>query len=167
MKQIILLFASMTLLLFACKKSAGSHGFTIYGESDYYKDGVYCAEVMYENPYTNSSSTYQVSVEVKDGNLVHINWPSEGWLDDVNFSTQNITDGQCSFMSERGYRYTITLGGLGGECYDDSEELQNRVNEDTAQATCPECGEMRAIQEKHCVYYANSVILENNWDRHF
>ncbi|EPH13544.1 hypothetical protein [Myroides odoratimimus] len=165
MKQIILLFASMTLLLFACKKSAGSHGFTIYGESDYYKDGVYCAEIMYQNPYTNSSTTYQLSVEVKSGYLIKINWPTQGWLDDVRFAPQNITDGECSFKSGNGYFYTITLGSIGGECYDDSEELQSRVNEDTAQVTCPECGEIRAIQEKHCIYYTNKIALENNWDR--
>lgn len=165
MKQIILLFASMTLLLLACKKSAESHGFTIYGENDYYKDGVYCAEVMYENPYTKSSSTYQVRVEVRGGYLVKIDWPTKGWLDDVRFAPQNITEGECSFKSGNGYFYTITLGSIGGECYDDSEELQNRVNEDTAEITCSECGEIRAKQEKYCAYYANKATLENKWDR--
>jgi len=166
MKQMILLFTSLTLLLYACKESAGSHGFTIYGESDYYKDGLYCAEVKYENPFTKSSSTYQVSVEVKSGSLVHINWPNEGWLDEVNFTPQNITDGECNFKSERGYIYTVTLGAKGGDCYDDSYELQQRVNEDTAELTCPDCGEMKKVKEKYCLYCSNGLVLEDKWDRY-
>ncbi|MCC9044251.1 acetyl-CoA carboxylase [Myroides sp. M-43] len=166
MKQIVLLFAGLTLLLFACKKSAGSHGFTIYGESDYYTDGTYCAEIKYANPFTGSSSTYQLSVEVKGGNLTEINWPEEGWLDKANFAPQNITDGECAFTSERGYKYTVTLGSKGGDCYDDSIELQQRVNEDTAQVTCPDCGEMKKIKEKRCLYCTNGLVLEDNWDRY-
>ncbi len=77
--------------------------------SDEYSDGTYCAEVEYYNPSTGTRNTYDLDVEVESGELTVIHWPNSGWLDNSHFSPEDITDGECEFTSDRGYRYTVTL----------------------------------------------------------
>jgi hypothetical protein len=155
MNKLLLLLACM--MLFACKKNTESHGFTIFGESDYYTDGVYCAEISYHNPNTDTFSTYQLSVQVEDGHLVHIDWPRVGWLDDTQFEPTNITEGQCTLVSDKGNEYTVILGTKGGDCYDDGYEMQEEINEDMVDATCPKCGETKQGHEEYCDYCVSNI----------
>lgn len=145
-------------LIFSCKQETNSgnypeenistHSFIEDEDGNY--NGTYCAEVEYYNPNTGSRSTYDLDVEVEDGYLVQINWPNGGWLDETHFSSEDISSGECSFRSDRGYRYTVTLGEKGGGCYNEGYRLRNRVNEDTENTTCPICGGEKSEYDDHC-----------------
>lgn len=75
-----------------------------------FDDGEYCALVEYFNPNTGTSSEYQLSVEVKNGELVLIKWPNGGWLDESHFTPEEIDeDGRTEFTSDKGYQYTISI----------------------------------------------------------
>lgn len=78
-------------------------------ESEEYPDGTYTAEVDYYNPETGTSSTYTLDVEVENGELTVIHWPNGGWLDESHFTPEDITSGSCSFTSDEGNEYTVTL----------------------------------------------------------
>ena len=79
-----------------------------------YSDGTWCASVDYYNPNTGSSNTYSLDVEIEDGELVQINWSNGGWLDESHFSREDISSGECSFTSDKGYEYNVTLESEGG-----------------------------------------------------
>ena len=51
-------------------------------ETKDYEDGTYDASVDYYNPKTGYSATYDLEVDVEDGEVVRINFPKGGWLDD-------------------------------------------------------------------------------------
>ncbi|MGV0978425.1 acetyl-CoA carboxylase [Empedobacter falsenii] len=158
MKHIYFLF--ILLLFFSCRtdsnnyENESSSSFSEDYDQSYNEDenynGTYCAEVEYYNPNTGSRSTYELDVVVEDGYLVQINWPNGGWLDETHFSSEDISSGECSFRSDRGYRYTVTLGEKGGGCYNEGYRLRNRVNEDTENTTCPICGDEKSEYDDHC-----------------
>ncbi|PKV75290.1 hypothetical protein [Pontibacter ramchanderi] len=119
----LLPFTFIAILLFGC----GANEDYAYGS---YSDGTYCAEVDYYNPNTGNSSTYTLEVEIEDDDLTTIHWPNGGWLDDSHFSSTDISGGSASFTSDRGYEYTVTITGEGGNCYtssyiDDEEEEED------------------------------------------
>lgn len=160
-------FLLLLSLLLGCKKnesSASTDVQTIYTSpensdagfteeesgSDEISDGTYCAEVEYYNPNTGTRHTYDLDVEVEGGYLVRIDWPNGGWLDETHFSSEDISSGECSFTSDRGYRYTVTLGEKGGGCYSDGYRLRNQVNEDTENTTCPKCGDEKSEYDEYC-----------------
>lgn len=102
-----------------CSKSEQSNSLNnnyedIYTIDDEITDGTYCAEVEYYNPNTGTNSTYNLDVEVENGELVKIYWSNGGWLDESHFTPQDITDGDCSFTDDRGYEYEVTLKDEGG-----------------------------------------------------
>ena len=119
-------------------------------ENDGYKDGTNCADVEYYNPSTGTRNTYDLDVEVEDGELTIIHWPNGGWLDDSHFYPEDITDGECEFTSDRGYRYTVTLGKLGGCGYTDEYKIRNDVNNEVEATTCPKCGGEKDEYDKYC-----------------
>lgn len=79
-----------------------------------YKDGTWCADVEYYNPNTGTRHTYTLNVEVANGELTEIEWPNGGWLDESHFTAEDITSGECSFDSDKGNTYTVTLEYKGG-----------------------------------------------------
>ena len=79
-----------------------------------YPDGTYCADVEYYNPNTGTRKTYELDVEVENGDLVQINWSNGGWLDESHFEPGDISSGSYSFTSDEDYEYTVTLGDFGG-----------------------------------------------------
>ncbi|WP_188619294.1 hypothetical protein [Flavobacterium suaedae] len=115
-----------------------------------YPDGTYCAEVEYYNPNTGTRNTYTLNVDVEDGDLTVIHWPNGGWLDETHFSPENISYGEISFISDRGCEYVVTLGDYGGGCYSDGKQLQNDVNIDIEDTTCPNCGGNKDVYEDLC-----------------
>lgn len=161
-------FLFLLLLIVACKEQSASSyedeggnskTYETSEEGDYtetsgYSDdsynGTYCAEVEYYNPSTGTRSTYELDVEVEDGSLVQIDWPNGGWLDETHFSSEDISSGECSFTSDRGYRYTVTLGEKGGGCYSDGYKLRNDVNEEIENTTCPKCGDDKEEYDEYC-----------------
>lgn len=124
---------------------------TNYDEnSDEYSDGTYCAEVEYYNPSTGTRNTYDLDVEVENGELTVIHWPNSGWLDNSHFSPEDITDGECEFISDRGYRYTVTLSELGGCGYTDDYKIRRDVNNEVEETTCPKCGDEKDSYDDIC-----------------
>ena len=95
-----------------------------------YPDGTYCAEIEYYNPKTGTRRTYNLDVEVENGDLSLIHWNNGGWLDGSHFSPQNISSGKVDFTSDRGYRYTISLASYGGGCYSGASGLRRTIEND-------------------------------------
>ena len=79
-----------------------------------YKKGMYCASVEYYNPNTGTSGSYTLNIEVENDNLVTIHWPNGGWLDESHFISEDISNGSCSFTSDKGNEYNVTI--LGQNC---------------------------------------------------
>ncbi len=117
-----------------------------------YPDGTYCANVEYYNYNTSTRNDYSLDVEVAGGDLVQINWPNGGWLDETHFSSEDISSGDCSFTSDKGVRYTVTLGDFGGCGYTDSYKIQRDANNDIEESTCPECGSDKDSYDEYCYY---------------
>ncbi|SEI96275.1 hypothetical protein SAMN04488018_1082 [Myroides marinus] len=146
-RLVLLIFIS--IIGVSCNKGSRNSG-SYYGSyTDGYSDGTYCAEVEYYNPRTGTSSTYELDVEVEDGNLVQINWPNGGWLDETHFTSEDITSGSCSFSSDRGVEYTVTLLSEGGGC-GSGHALQRDVNADIEESTCPDCGGDKDKWDEYC-----------------
>jgi hypothetical protein len=97
---------------------------------------LYCATVGYYNPNTGTSTTNYLTAMVENGQLVKILFPNGGWLDDSHFTPPDIdSDGTCSFITDRGYRMSVTLssegpcqyssGGSGSSDDEDEDEEAN------------------------------------------
>lgn len=156
-----LLFSSFLFFTIACNKNSERHNSSETdeeylenednnSEDDRYTDGTYCAEVEYYNPSTGTRNTYDLDVEVEGGELTEIHWPNGGWLDNSHFYPEDITDGECEFTSDRGYRYTVTLGELGGCGYTDEYKIRRDVNSEVEATTCPKCGDEKDEYDDYC-----------------
>ena len=140
---------------FSCNRSSNSHSGSedesSQEDSEYgYSDGTYCADVEYYNPNTGTRNSYDLDVEVEDGELVKIYWTNGGWLDESHFSSEVITDGECSFTSDKGYRYTVTLGDKGGCGYSDSYKVRRDMEDEKEATTCPKCFGYKEDYEDLC-----------------
>lgn len=83
-----------------------------YEKYNEFKDGEYCAEVIYSNPNTGKVSEYELIVEVVKGSLIVIHWPNGGRLDESHFESKELNDdGAVSFFSDKGYKYDVQLLG--------------------------------------------------------
>jgi hypothetical protein len=83
-------------------------------DNDAYEDGDYCATIDYYNPDSGTSSTYTLVVEIEGGELVQINWPNGGWLDNSHFSPPEVDeDGSCKFSTYDGKEYEVQISGEG------------------------------------------------------
>lgn len=75
-----------------------------------YEDGTYSATVDYNNSETGYSATYSLDVEVQDCQIVQINFPNDGYLDDDHISYADIEeDGSASVTGEDGKTYEIQI----------------------------------------------------------
>jgi hypothetical protein len=75
-------------------------------EPSEFEDGEYCAEVIYFNENTGTRSSYRLTVEVEDLEVIVIQWPNGGWLDHSHFCCAELDeDGYTSFTSDKGYQY--------------------------------------------------------------
>lgn len=84
---------------------------------DSYPDDVYCADVEYHNPHSGASSSYTLTIEVENHEIVKINFPS-GWLDIDQFDAAELgDDGNASFTSDRGYEYEVQIIGKEAGCF--------------------------------------------------
>ncbi len=87
---------------------------------DPYPDGTYCADVEYYNPNSGTNSDYTLKVEVENNEVIQINWPNEGWMDNDHFSGAELDeDGYTSFTSDKGYDYEIQITGEADNCFVD------------------------------------------------
>lgn len=141
-KTFILLFSSLLILSISCNNNSNSNrssSDTIESssenedkesENDGYKDGTYCAELEYFNSSTGTRNTYNLNVEVENGELTEIHWPNGGWLGETHFNSEDITSGKCEFTSDRGYHYTVNLKELGGCSHTDEAAFQQDIEKD-------------------------------------
>lgn len=167
-KILTLLFSVVLLFNIGCNSNGGNQNTNsidkeylgnedIGFEDENYKDGTYCAEVEYYNPSTGTRNTYDLNVEVEGGELTVIYWPNSGWLDDSHFHPEDITDGVCEFTSDRGYRYTVTLGDFGGCSYTDEYKIRRDVNNEVEATTCPKCGDKKDTYDDYCYYCKRKI----------
>lgn len=110
------IFYFLSIFLIGCSGRSGSTDDETSSDeessSDAYSDGKHCAEVAYYNPTTGTRSTYTLNVEVENNELVTIYWGNGGWLDESHFSPTEIDeDGSCSFTSDKGNQYEVTITG--------------------------------------------------------
>jgi len=75
-----------------------------------FEDGTYSATVDYNNPETGYSATYTLDVDVQDCQVVQINFPNDGYLDEDHISYADINeDGNASVDGEDGKTYEIHI----------------------------------------------------------
>jgi len=75
-----------------------------------FEDGTYSATVDYNNSETSYSATYTLDVEVQDCQIVQINFPNDGYLDDSHISYTDIDDdGYALVYGEDGKTYEIQI----------------------------------------------------------
>lgn len=111
--KIRFILAFCLFIIAGCSSGSNDSSSEKTSEGDYqYENGKYCAEVTYYNPNTGTRRTYTLNVEVEDRELTKIYWPNGGWLDDSHFNPPNIdNNGTCSFSSDKGYDYQISITG--------------------------------------------------------
>jgi hypothetical protein len=75
-----------------------------------FEDGDYSATVDYNNSETGYSATYTLDVEVSDCQVIRINFPNDGYLDEDHISYADIDeDGSASVDGEDGKTYQIQI----------------------------------------------------------
>lgn len=75
-----------------------------------FEDGTYCATVDYNNPGTGYSATYTLDGEVQDCQIVQINFPNDGYLDEDHISYADIDeDGIATVDGADGKTYEIQI----------------------------------------------------------
>lgn len=75
-----------------------------------FEDGTYSATVDYNNPETGYSATYTLDVEVQDCQVVQINFPNDGYLDEDHISYADIDEnGNATVDGEDGKTYEIQI----------------------------------------------------------
>jgi hypothetical protein len=137
MKKITTLIL-LILVFVSCKQNQSEpNSFvseTVDNQEEEFPDGEYCAEVNYYNPNTGTSSTYNLPVEVENGELVKIQWLNDGWLDSSHFYPPDIADGTASFDDDRGREYKVELlesGNCNGSSsYVEEEENNEKIIDD-------------------------------------
>lgn len=138
-KRLLKLFSIilLTILFVECKKTNNynSQDYTLGDfEEEGYPDGTYCAEIDYYYSETGTSSTYTLLVEIENNELVEIQWPNGGWLDNSHFTPPDISTGEASFTSDRGVDYTVKIIGNEGNCStsiyakDEDDLIQQKEN---------------------------------------
>ena len=74
------------------------------------EDGTYSATVDYNNPETGYSATYTLDVEVQDCQVVQINFPNDGYLDEDHISAADLDeDGNANVDGEDGKTYVVLI----------------------------------------------------------
>lgn len=74
------------------------------------EDGSYSATVDYNNPETGYSANYTLDVDVEDCQVVQINFPNDGYLDEDHISAGDLDqDGNASVYGEDGKTYEIEI----------------------------------------------------------
>lgn len=74
------------------------------------EDGTYSATVDYYNPSTGYSATYTLDVEVQDGEVVQIDFPNGGYLDEDHITPAELDeDGNATVDGEEGKTYQVHI----------------------------------------------------------
>jgi hypothetical protein len=75
-----------------------------------FEDGTYSATVEYYNPETGYSNTYTLDVEVQNCQVVQINFPSGGYLDEDHITAVELDEsGHATVDGEEGKTYEVQI----------------------------------------------------------
>jgi hypothetical protein len=75
-----------------------------------YQDGTYSADVDYYNPETGHSASYSLTVKVQDCQVVQINFPNGGWIDNDHISPEDLDDtGRATIDGEEGKTFEVQI----------------------------------------------------------
>jgi len=75
-----------------------------------FDDGTHSATVDYYNSETGHSATYTLDVEVQDCQVVQINFPSGGYLDEDHITAAELdADGHATVEGEDGKTYEVQI----------------------------------------------------------
>ena len=74
-----------------------------------YENGTYPAVVNYNNSKTGFSKTYTLNVEVEDCQVIQINFPNGGHLDEDHISPGDIDENGNAYLSEENKNYEIQI----------------------------------------------------------
>ena len=75
-----------------------------------FEDGTYAATVDYNNSETGHSATYTLDVEVENCQVVQINFPNGGYVDEDHITAADIDEnGNASVEGEDGKRYEVRI----------------------------------------------------------
>lgn len=152
----LVLYMLLYMSFIQCKNSSNNSesGTEYHNETDGYSDGTYCADVEYYYSETGTRSSYTLLVEIENNELVKINWPNGGWLDDSHFSPPNIENGSANFTSDKGVEYTVTILGEENDCdittyaKDEDELIQDKIESDYQQNKENEEDELKRKQDE-------------------
>ncbi|WP_341221605.1 hypothetical protein [Polaribacter atrinae] len=97
------------ILIISCKNSTN--------KLNNLSNGIYCAEVDYNNPKTKANRNYNLSVEIRDKSLVKIYFTNGGWLDDSHFIPPCFSNKKAFFTDDKGRVFNIKILEK-GKCYD-------------------------------------------------
>jgi hypothetical protein len=83
-----------------------------------YPNGIYCANVNYSNPNTGTNSNYKLTVTVNDKEVIQVDFPGGGRLDNSNFRNAFLNnEGYTHFVDNRGYNYSVQIIGNASDCF--------------------------------------------------
>jgi len=75
-----------------------------------FDDGNYSAEVEYNNAETGYSATYTLNVQVEECQVVKIDFPNGGYLDNDHIEPEPIDeDGDASITDDRGRTFDVHI----------------------------------------------------------
>lgn len=162
---LLIILSIVTYLVYSKQKDTQAEiVYTIEGQTaDGFEDGTYCADVTYDNPNTGTSSDYTLEVEVQGNQVTQINWGNGGWLDEDHFYAGELDEnGSCSFSSDKGYDYTVSL--IGQNCGNlDSEGQYTKQN--LPKYSFEECVAITGMTQEEideCSSYSEGDILSEN-----
>lgn len=166
MRPLLIIFS--LFLLVGCRNRSSGSDYNSFNESDYdedgYRDGIYCAEIDYYYSKTGTSSTYTLTVEIENNDLVRINWSNGGWLDDSHFYPPDISDGYATFESDRGVEYTVEIIGGENDCYTSNyAPSEDTFADEEDDKVCPRCGDSKYDYDEYCDSCID--LLENTCSR--
>jgi hypothetical protein len=75
-----------------------------------FNDDTYSATVDYDNPTTGYSTTYTLDVEVEDCQVVQIDFPNGGYLNDDHITPEDLDDdGDATIEDDRGRTFVVHI----------------------------------------------------------
>ena len=124
MQKILVLIFTL-FVFYSCSKSESSdvesNGLKFSSTTDIigeFSDGDYCAEVEYYNPNTRTESSYTLTVEVSNNEIVKIDFPNGGYMDDEISDGTLDSSGEAKFTNHKGYQYRVKVVGDAGGCFE-------------------------------------------------
>jgi hypothetical protein len=87
-----------------------------------FNDDTYSATVDYDNPTTGYNTTYTLDVEVEDCQVVQIDFPNGGYLNDDHITPEDLdNNGDATIEDDRGRTFQVHIDKIGNDKIDDNK----------------------------------------------